>query len=265
MLYADAPPRPPRSRSAYSLPVDCDNQIQNGGVPASSGCDMQCNGNQTEVCGGASRLNVYDYQMQFNPTATSSVFLSSTSSVPGPSSTSTSAPPAGTGFPTGWSSQGCWMDSTQGRSLSFQQPDSQTNTPQSCASLCDGAGYVVSGTEYGAQCFCGNGITNNGTEAAAGDCNMPCAGDATQVCGAGDRLSVVSKGPPVAILPPAPAQTVGNWTYQGCYSDNVNQVHVLAQQILFPGNMTPSMCLDRCAAFGFMAAGLEYGDECYCK
>lgn len=232
---------------------------------------MTCDGNQTEICGGSSRLNVYDYQMQF-PTSSlpSSASSSSATSAPGSStsasaSTTTSTAPAATGFPEGWSSQGCWVDATEGRILSFQAPDSQTLTPQSCASTCSSAGYIVSGTEYSTQCFCGNGIQNNGTQAPDSDCNMPCAGDSSQFCGAGNRLSIVSKGVPVAILPPAADPQVGNWTYQGCYTDNVNQVRTFPQQILFPGNMTPSMCLDRCAEFGYMAAGLEYGDECYCK
>lgn len=228
---------------------------------------MTCNGNQSEICGGSNRLNVYDYQMQF-PTSSVSSSSSATSapgsSIPGSTSTS-SAVPAGTGFPAGWSSQGCWVDETGARTLSFQAPDSETLTPQSCASTCNSAGYIVSGTEYSTQCFCGNGVENNATQAPASDCNMACAGDSSQFCGAGNRLSIVSKGPPVAILPPAPIPQVGNWTYQGCYTDNVNQVRTFAQQILFPGNMTPAMCLGRCAEFGYMAGGLEYGDECYCK
>lgn len=156
------------------------------------------------------------------------------------------------------------MDNAQGRILSYQAADSDTLTPQSCAATCNSAGYIVSGTEYSTQCFCGNGIQNNGTEAPSSDCNMACGGgDGTQVCGAGDRLSIVSKGTPAAILPPAAAPQVGNWTYQGCYTDGNEKT--FPQEIIFSGNMTPSMCLDRCAAFGYMAAGLEYGDECYCE
>jgi hypothetical protein len=33
---------------------------------------MLCNGNSTEICGGPNRLNVYNYQGQYNPTAVSS-------------------------------------------------------------------------------------------------------------------------------------------------------------------------------------------------
>jgi hypothetical protein len=33
---------------------------------------MVCNGDSSEFCGGPDRLNVYNYQDQYNPTATSS-------------------------------------------------------------------------------------------------------------------------------------------------------------------------------------------------
>lgn len=50
--------------------TDCGNTIGGGGAPATDGCNMLCNGNQTEICGGPGRLNVYDYLMQY-PVSTS--------------------------------------------------------------------------------------------------------------------------------------------------------------------------------------------------
>ncbi|KAL1835210.1 hypothetical protein VTK73DRAFT_6001 [Phialemonium thermophilum] len=67
----------------------CGNTIANGGKPASSGCDMTCNGNQSEICGGPSRLNVYDFHMQF---PTSGVPVTSTA----PRNPPPSAPTSGT-------------------------------------------------------------------------------------------------------------------------------------------------------------------------
>lgn len=40
------------------------------------------------------------------------------------------------------------------------------------------------GTQYGAECFCGNAYGTKG-QAALTDCSMPCAGDANQKCGNG--------------------------------------------------------------------------------
>ncbi|EEB91925.1 hypothetical protein MPER_09643 [Moniliophthora perniciosa FA553] len=46
-----------------------------------------------------------------------------------------------------------------------------------------------------------------------------------------------------------------------CYSDN--NARVLPWKI-WAQNNTVSACLNQCAAFGYTAAGLEYGEECYC-
>jgi hypothetical protein len=46
--------------------------------------------------------------------------------------------------------------------------------------------------EYGEECWCGdiaNVVPNGATLQADSDCNMPCSGNASQVCGAGNRLS----------------------------------------------------------------------------
>ncbi|KAK4237144.1 glyoxal oxidase [Achaetomium macrosporum] len=236
----------------------CGNTIANGGAPASSGCSMTCNGNSTEFCGGPSRLNMYNYQGQYNPTATA------TTTAPGGPSTS-SPPPVITGLPAGWTYQGCWIDGKQGRILPHQIPDSQANSPAVCANACAAAGYSISGTEYAVQCFCGNAIYNGGAKTADSDCSVACPGDPAQKCGAGDRLSIVSNGVPQEYAPPAP-QTGGldGWEYQGCVEDNINDQRTFFWELHYPGVMTPKMCLDRCAQFGYHAAGLEYGQECYC-
>lgn len=241
----------------YSSECYCDNNVQNGGAPASSGCNMLCSGNQTEICGGSSRLSLYsvDGVVPRAPDPTS------------PAVTPTGTTPAPTGFPTGWSAQGCWVDSNQNRILSFKAPDSQTLTPQSCALTCSNAGYTVSGTEYSTQCFCGKGISNGGVRATADtECSSACSGDTKQKCGGPERLSIVSQGAPSVQLPPAPIGQVGSWTYQGCYNDNANGANqrTFPWQLIYAGTLTPAMCTDKCASFGYAAAGMEYGQECYC-
>ena len=37
---------------------------------------------------------------------------------------------------------------------------------------------------------------------------------------------------------------------------------VFPYQILFPTNNSAEVCLNQCAAFGYPAAGMEFGDEC---
>jgi hypothetical protein len=238
----------------YSRECYCGNSFNAGSVAApASDCSMTCMGDSSQYCGAGNRLSVYARNGTPPPSSTTGA---------GPSTTS--APPVVTGLPDEWSYQGCWIDGKQGRILPHQVPDSQTNSPASCASACAAAGYTISGTEYSVQCFCGNAIYNGGVKTAESDCSATCPGDPTQKCGAGDRLSIVSKGEPQIYEPPAPIQEVGDWTYQGCAEDNLNDKRTFYWQLFFPGVMTPKMCLDRCAQFGYHAAGLEYGQECYC-
>ncbi len=236
----------------YSRECYCGNSFNAGSVVApATDCSMTCMGAPSEYCGAGNRLSVYARD----------------GTAPQPSSTaasSTSAAPVPTGLPAGWTYQGCWIDGKNGRILPYQVPDSQTNSPAQCANACLAAGYTISATEYAVQCFCGNAIYNGGAKTAESDCSTACPGAPTQKCGAGDRMSIVSNGTPQIYAPPAPIQTVGSWTYQGCAVDNINDQRTFYWQLFFPGVMTPKMCLDRCAQYGYMAAGLEYGEECYC-
>ncbi|KAK9789619.1 hypothetical protein SCARD494_08890 [Seiridium cardinale] len=294
----------------YSGECYCGKTIANGAKLAVDGCTMLCNANKSEVCGGANRLNIYDYKMSFPITLSSSssttpatstalpttsntsplsqvvsstaqISTTTTTKAPATSSgttnTATGAGPgtavsssaaAASGLPAGWTSQGCWLDGPNGRIMpTFQAPDSQTLTPQSCAQLCFSKGYNVSGTEYAAQCFCSNAIYNGGAKASdQTKCNTACSGDKTATCGGAGYLSIISNGPPPTYQPPTP-QTGGlndTWTYQGCFPDNLNNKRTLPWQLYLPGTLTASNCLYQCGQFGYMAAGMEYGEECYC-
>ena len=124
------------------------------------------------------------------------------------------------GLPSGWAYKGCYIDGAYGRVLPFQEQDNSSLTVESCVNACYQLGYDVSGMEYSVQCFCGNAIYNGGTLASSNsDCNMACGGNASEMCGAGNRLSVYSNGT-VTTYSPAAVQTSGlpgSWTYDGCY------------------------------------------------
>lgn len=108
-------------------------------------------------------------------------------------------------------------DNVQGRALTAAAYTSTTDmTVQSCISYCDGLGYIYAGVEWYQECYCGNNIINGNTQTTATDCSFPCTGDATEVCGAGNRLSMYFSGgtppPPPQIVP-----SVGPWQSKGCY------------------------------------------------
>jgi len=246
----------------------CGNTFNTGSIAAGANdCSMTCMGYKFNFCGNGNRLSVYSINGPQSSSSSSTATSATTGTATSSSTSSSSSLPAGTGYPTGWTYQGCYVDGAQGRILAHQEPDSQALTPQKCAQACQGLGYKISATEWAQQCFCGNEILNGGVKAQAEtECNTPCSGDNKQMCGAGGRMSLVSNGVPFVRLPPAP-QTGGlngSWTYQGCYTDNINQKRTFYWQVFFPGVMTANMCLNRCAEYGYMAAGLEYGEECYC-
>ena len=244
----------------YARECYCGNSFNTGSVPApATDCNFPCAGNSSELCGAGNRLSVYSSDGKIQP----SLSLSSSSSAPTPTSTGP-APPPPTGLPAGWTYQGCWIDGVDGRILNEQQPDNQANSNELCAQTCAAAGYNISGTEYSVQCFCGNAIYNGGNKTVDSDCSMSCPGAPSEECGAGNRLSIYSNAAPPTYQPPTHWPGNANWTYQGCVQDNLNQERTFFWQLFFPNIMTPQMCLDQCASFGYAAAGLEYGDECYC-
>ncbi|MCJ1410361.1 hypothetical protein MMC19_004446 [Ptychographa xylographoides] len=247
----------------YAGECYCGNAFSNGGGPAPdglAGCNMVCNGNSSEYCGGPNRLDMY----QFGGTGTGTGSSTSTTTAP-PSGTTTAAGSA-TGLPTGWTYAGCYVDGANGRIMANQQPDSQTNTVESCVATCAAAGYTISGTEFSSQCFCGNNIQNGGVLASAdSQCNTACSGNSAEMCGGGNRVSVYSKGPVQVLLPPA-VQTgglPGSWQYKGCLTDSGNPRTFPYGNYLTNNNTAPN-CLSLCQSFGYNAAGMEYGDECWC-
>lgn len=89
------------------------------------------------------------YQLGAGTVTSSSMSTASSKTSVGTSSTSkTSTSTAPTTSSTGWVYQGCYVDGLNGRDMSFQQPDSQTNTVESCINTCAGLGYTIAGMEY---------------------------------------------------------------------------------------------------------------------
>ena len=62
-------------------------------------------------------------------------------------------------------------------------------TSSGCALYCADKGFAYAGTENAGQCFCGNELVASQLEPDT-DCNVPCEGAATEICGGPARLSV---------------------------------------------------------------------------
>ncbi|KAF2730707.1 copper radical oxidase-like protein [Polyplosphaeria fusca] len=263
----------------YARECFCDSQLRNGGGPAPDGnaqCNMACAGDDSQICGGPDRLTMFKYTNGGGGGASSSAAPSST---PAPSSTvvppvsstvrSNTASATASGVPTGWTYKGCYVDGPGFRIMNFQQQDNAQMTIASCSNACNALGYEIAGMEYSTQCFCDHVIRQGGSLATADtQCGMACGGNANEKCGGPDRLSVWSS---LATLPikkkPTPKKTVGNWQYQGCITDTqplATFPRPFPWQYVNKTSMSAELCLNQCADYGYMAAGIEYGEECYC-
>ena len=161
----------------YASECYCGNQIVSGGKQDTAnpnGCNMNCAGNNQEICGGPSRMSIWS-----NYTGTVPVL----------------APPVQqtTGLPGNWQYVGCLTDNAgDTRTFPWQIILPQNNSAQTCLSLCSAYGYGRGGMEYGDECYCGDLSdvqTQGATIAPDTDCNMLCSGNASYYCGAGNRIS----------------------------------------------------------------------------
>ncbi|KAJ4172166.1 hypothetical protein NW754_002354 [Fusarium falciforme] len=252
---------------------------------AEADCSMPCSGDSSQPCGAGDRLTVF---ASSSATVTSSATLSSsqtetslsvseteTETETGTESSVTiseteSPLPSATGLPDGWAYQGCYIDPPGRAMAGAPGSPSSSMTPQRCIATCVANGFKVAGLEYSEECFCGNALNNAASKTAESECNMPCAGDSSQMCGAGNRLSLYSDGEfPIWPIPVAKDEDLpGDWEYKGCVFDNANP-YILEWLWEDAPNydsseMTIDFCLERCQRFGYSAAGVEYGRQCVC-
>jgi hypothetical protein len=136
---------------------DCDTQIRNGAVLAidPTTCNMACNGNSSEICGGGNRLSLYKFGANSVSSSSSSGSSSSSSIAATPSSTSTTSAAssgAASAVPV-WSYLGCYVDSVNARTLGNAiYGNANVMTVELCQSSCKSGGYTLSGVEYSGEC-----------------------------------------------------------------------------------------------------------------
>ncbi|KOS18481.1 putative fungistatic metabolite [Escovopsis weberi] len=188
-----------------------------------------------------------------------------------PSMPATTAPPAtSTPGPTpthkpavgGYVMVSCWTEGDGVRALNGDTFANDTMTLQDCEDFC--ASFVFWGTEFGRECYCGNTLAKSSGEAPIADCNIPCGGDATEFCGAGNRLelySTTATQPPAPTGTLAPVPTISPYVLVGCWTEG-DGVRALGQAFFTSPDMTNEQCAASCAGFKFF--GTEFGNECYC-
>ncbi|KAJ7580259.1 WSC domain-containing protein [Mycena floridula] len=182
--------------------------------------------------------------------------------------------------PAGWTSLGCWKDDSVNRTLHYGVGSSPSQTVENCLSVCGAKGFALAGVEFASECYCGNAILYNHGGPLTSGCDMTCSGDATENCGGAGTINIYQNGnTPYTVGPASALPSYNGWrglsndVYQGqCYPDSL-WVNAGAQFRLLkfhpntpidPESMSVQKCVDGCKASGYRAAGLEYGQECWC-
>ncbi|GKU17473.1 unnamed protein product [Fusarium langsethiae] len=139
-------------------------------------CTYPCTGDSTETCGSDNALNIWQ-----DPTFKTTNLGGVVTNLPGAVQSIA-----------GYKPNGCYTDnSSKGRALTWPMDvDSSSMTPTTCLTACADQGFPLAGLEYGGECYCGNVLANDTVKADVGDCNVPCNGDKTLLCGGPSRLSV---------------------------------------------------------------------------
>ncbi|KAF8452229.1 hypothetical protein L210DRAFT_3499268 [Boletus edulis BED1] len=170
-----------------------------------------------------------------------------------------------TGLPGTWTYAGCYVDNTNGRVLGNEY-DNDATTVESCIAHCSVSNFTLAAIEYSVQCFCGDYLINGAVQAPESDCNMACGGNA----GRGDMWWPKS---PLSVY--FDEQRYGDSRAHDSENESsrslgVSGIDRATGSIVFPyeldwtTNNTVDACLNQCATYGYPAAGLEYGEQCFC-
>ncbi|KAJ7050010.1 hypothetical protein C8F01DRAFT_1068250, partial [Mycena amicta] len=229
----------------------CGNEL--GGTAASerlaipqTECNLPCAGDAGTICGGGFRLSLYPVPALAKPS-------------PAPSAT-------------------CYVDSCDKPSLPFLSSKTANQTVSGCITQCGAAGFKVAGLSWGDECFCGNdlggtaalNVPGSGVAIPQTECNLPCTGDASSICGGGFRLSVydvpassIKKRTALSNIRPSLEKRTCPGAPAPCYVDSCDNPSLPFLSSKSPLQTVPR-CIAECAAANFKLAGLSWADECFC-
>ncbi|KAL0631885.1 hypothetical protein Q9L58_009237 [Maublancomyces gigas] len=160
----------PMAGLEYGNECYCGTSLQSGSTLGQIGCTMACTGNSSQICGGPSRLGVYNYT-QFVPPVI--------------------VPAVGT-----YISQGCYSEATTGRALSaYSFTNTTAMTVELCVGACKTRSYQYAGLEYSQECYCGNTLAATAARIPDAQCNSLCKGNKREYCGASKKMNLYFNQP----------------------------------------------------------------------
>lgn len=89
---------------------------------------------------------------------------------------------------------GCYDVGARARVMPLGPSIIRELTVDRCISICLAEGYEFAGLQNGAECFCGDETYNEQGPADESQCNVPCNGEPSQICGGSFRISVYATG-----------------------------------------------------------------------
>ncbi|KAL0933748.1 copper radical oxidase (WSC domain-containing protein) [Colletotrichum truncatum] len=144
-----------------------------------------------------------------------------------------------------------------------------TMTVEGCLDACEAQGYSLAGLEWSQECFCGNTMIGQNRPIADTNCNNPCKGNPSQLCGGSAAMNLyVRDNYAFTMGPAAVLQSANGWNTPVCMKDPDANFRLLPGKPnpeVDPKSMTVQKCVAACGAAGYSFAGLEYGRECYCS
>ncbi len=102
-----------------------------------------------------------------------------------------------------------------GRTINGASVANASMTNDVCTAFCFGKGFAYAGTEYSTECYCGSSLATGGVETDASQCSAACAGNSSQPCGGGNRLTLYKTDKATG---PSVNPGVGDWVSMGCYT-----------------------------------------------
>ena len=97
-----------------------------------------------------------------------------------------------TGPVAGFQYAGCFRDSEERVLRDIVRPDIGPVSNEKCVEHCKGAGFLLAGTEWSGECYCGNELVGS-EQIDENECSHPCSDNDAEMCGGDWALSVYSE------------------------------------------------------------------------
>lgn len=229
----------------WSTECYCGDSLVNGASlnSPSSNCNRACGGDSTSICGGGNALTIFATADAINNLASDLTIKPEYL------------------YNSGWAltTPSCVAEGTEGRALNGPSMSSNDMTGLKCTNWCQSLGFIMAGTEYSRECYCGNGLVNGASlDRPSSSCNMPCTGNRNSICGGPGALTLYENPSVNNYL----ALSSSGLRLVGCIKDVPGRA-LTGRKFDFV-DMTIDQCTDACKDAGFKYAGAEHGSECFC-